>query len=82
MSSRVQARASSSKDTTARGMHADTLDKYDDLHEPIPTEEQERLLRELKTRNDASNYIYRAALLFIPLRHAVPPFLRHMCLLW
>ncbi|SJX60560.1 uncharacterized protein SRS1_10218 [Sporisorium reilianum f. sp. reilianum] len=65
MSSRVQARASSSKDTTTRGMHADTLDKYDDLHEPIPTEEQESLLRELKTRNDASNYIYRAALLFM-----------------
>ncbi|CDU24132.1 uncharacterized protein SPSC_02761 [Sporisorium scitamineum] len=63
--SRVQSRATSSKD--ARGMHAETLDKYDDLNEPIPTEEQEALLRELKTRNDSSNYMYRAALLFMVL---------------
>lgn len=54
---------SSSRRTTARGMHADTLDKYDDLSDPIPTEQQEELLRTLKTKNDASNYIYRLALL-------------------
>ncbi|TKY90742.1 hypothetical protein EX895_000740 [Sporisorium graminicola] len=64
----VQSRASASgskKDENTRGMHADTLDKYDDLNEPIPTEEQEALVRELKQRNDASNYFYRAALLFM-----------------
>ncbi|EST06448.1 hypothetical protein PSEUBRA_004348 [Kalmanozyma brasiliensis GHG001] len=51
--------------SSERGLHADTLDKYDDLNEPIPTEEQESLLRELKTKNDASNYIYRFAILLM-----------------
>ena len=51
--------------TKQRGLHADTLDRYDDLSDPIPTEEQERLLNQLKTANDASNYIYRAALLLM-----------------
>lgn len=67
MASTLQSRATSSTSKDTRGMHADTLDRYDDLHEPIPTEEQEALLRELKTRNDASNYIYRFALLFMVL---------------
>lgn len=58
--------ASTSKlQSRSKGLHSDTLDKYDDLHVPIPTEEQEKLLRELKASNDASNYIYRAALLFM-----------------
>ncbi|KAJ1031541.1 hypothetical protein NDA13_001932 [Ustilago tritici] len=48
-----------------KGLHADTLDKYDDLSDPIPTEEQESLLRELKASNDKSNYFYRASLLFM-----------------
>lgn len=56
-----------SRNNAAKGVHADTLDKYDDLSDPIPTEEQEKLLRELKTQNDASNYFYRAALLFMVL---------------
>lgn len=49
----------------AKSMHSEALDKYDDLADPIPTEEQESLLRELKQRNDASNYFYRASLLFM-----------------
>ncbi|SNX81842.1 uncharacterized protein MEPE_00547 [Melanopsichium pennsylvanicum] len=49
----------------AKGHHSETLDKYDDLADPIPTEEQEKLLKELKSQNDASNYFYRAALLFM-----------------
>lgn len=55
----------SRSNAAAKGMHSDTLDKYDDLNDPIPTEEQEQLLRELKARNDGSNYFYRAALLFM-----------------
>lgn len=57
--------SSSSKLQSRKGMHSEVLDKYDDLNEPMPTEEQEKLLRELKTQNDASNYFYRAALLFM-----------------
>ncbi|KIS72084.1 uncharacterized protein UMAG_00506 [Mycosarcoma maydis] len=64
-SSRVQSRTSAAG--KEKGMHSETLDKYDDLNEPIPTEEQEALLRELKTKNDASNYVYRAALLLMVL---------------
>ncbi|KAJ9476671.1 hypothetical protein PHBOTO_000330 [Pseudozyma hubeiensis] len=61
LASRAQTRS------TEKGMHSETLDKYDDLNDPIPTEEQEKVLRELKAKNDASNYFYRAALLFMVL---------------
>lgn len=63
-SSGITSRANPSANA-AKGIHSDTLDKYDDLNDPIPTEEQEKLLRELKQRNDASNYFYRAAILFM-----------------
>lgn len=59
--------STSNLQSRAKGMHSEALDKYDDLHEPIPTEEQEKLLRELKTQNDKSNYFYRAAILFMDL---------------
>lgn len=57
MSSRLQSRA--------KGANDDVLQKYDDLNHPMPTEEQEKLIRELKKTNDSSNYVFRALLLFM-----------------
>ncbi|EPQ26214.1 uncharacterized protein PFL1_06149 [Pseudozyma flocculosa PF-1] len=45
-----------------QGQHDDLLSQYDDLDTPLDTQDQERLIAQLKQQNDGSNYGLRALL--------------------
>ncbi|PWZ02514.1 hypothetical protein BCV70DRAFT_229006 [Testicularia cyperi] len=48
-----------------RGANEELLKRYDDLDQPLATEEQEKIIAELKAKNDSSNYVYRALVLIM-----------------
>ncbi|PWN52058.1 hypothetical protein IE53DRAFT_378448 [Violaceomyces palustris] len=65
-----------------RGMNHDLLSRFDDLDEPLDTQDQDKIIEDLRKANQSSNYFYRAmivvlmVLVFILYLTPIPDYVR------